>query len=149
MFHAAIETADSDSKWDGAMSAEPYTHSDLPRQGSPDGGWDGLLHFQRCRWCRTASFRRLLCPVCASPDMAWERSCGTGVIHRLAVVGQSGGAPRVLATVDMSEGFQLRARIIGAAPVTVRVGNQVELATEAGLGPQELLFRLCHVPLRR
>ncbi|MEV4334632.1 OB-fold domain-containing protein [Streptomyces sp. NPDC049597] len=113
---------------------------------SQDGVRGGELYFQRCRWCHTAAFRRLLCPVCASTDLAWERSAGTGVVRHLTVVGRSTGNPRVLAIIDMREGFWLRSRVIGVSPGAVRVGAVVRLAVDGGPEAHELTFRLGDVP---
>ncbi len=47
---------------------------------------EGLV-YQVCRWCHTASFRKLLCPVCASSDLESEQSDGYGgVVVRSSVV---------------------------------------------------------------
>ncbi|MDQ1006075.1 putative OB-fold protein [Streptomyces sp. V4I23] len=143
MFHAAIETTDSDPvERDGVASAVPPTDSDHPVQEHPDGLRDGELYFQRCSWCRTAVFRRLLCPICASTDMPWEPSGGMGVVRHITVVGRSTGAPRALAIIEMSEGFRLRSRIIGVPPENVRVGTLVRLTVDAS-HPQELAFQPC------
>ncbi|MFI2367529.1 Zn-ribbon domain-containing OB-fold protein [Streptomyces sp. NPDC018833] len=151
MFYPAIETTIGDPlRGSGVSSAVPALPGDWddPGRVPPDGVRGGELYFQRCRWCRTAAFRRLLCPVCASTDLAWERSAGTGVVRHLAVVGRNTGTPQVLAIIDMREGFWLRSRVIGVSPGTVRVGAVVRLAVDGGPGPQELAFRLGDVPPR-
>ncbi|MFD0441657.1 Zn-ribbon domain-containing OB-fold protein [Streptomyces rhizosphaericus] len=100
-----------------------------------------MLYFQRCRWCHTATFRRLLCPVCGSTDMAEERSDGTGVIHHVTVVGRSAGRPRAMAIIDMREGFRIRARVSAVPLARACVGAQVRLGF--GPQPQEIAFQLC------
>lgn len=152
VFYTAIETADNDplrgSGVSSAVHVPPADSADLG--GMPqDGVRGGELYFQRCRWCRTAAFRRLLCPVCASTDLVWERSDGTGVVRHLTVVGRSTGTPRVLAIIDMREGFWLRSRVIGVSPGAVRVGAVVRLAVDGGPEPHELTFRLGDVPSPR
>jgi uncharacterized OB-fold protein len=143
VFDAAIETTPSDFvKRDGVAGAVPHTDSDHPVQEHLDGLRDGELYFQRCSWCRTAVFRRLLCPICASTDLPWERSGGMGVVRHITVVGRSTGAPRALAIIEMSEGFRLRSRIIGVPPENVRVGALVRLTVDAS-HPQELTFQPC------
>ncbi|WFB10904.1 zinc ribbon domain-containing protein [Streptomyces sp. LX-29] len=129
--------------------------ADAPVAPPADGGWpgqvylDGLrrgeLYFQRCRWCRTACFHRLLCPICASTDLTWEHSAGTGAVRHTSVVRRRTGSLRTVATIDMAEGFRLRATLAGVFPDTVRPGTLVRLDAE-GLLPQaepgELVFRM-------
>ncbi|MFJ9855545.1 Zn-ribbon domain-containing OB-fold protein [Streptomyces sp. NPDC101150] len=125
------------------VAVENHIGPNQPDAEHPGDVVAGKLYFQRCRWCRTAVFRRLLCPVCANTDMVGERSAGVGAIHHIAVVGRSTGAPRTLAIIEMGEGFRLRARIVGTPPGAVHVGNLVELAMGGEAAPRELLFRLC------
>ncbi len=42
--------------------------------------------FQRCTWCGTAMYHRLLCPVCRGSDLRTERSEGTGTVRHSTVV---------------------------------------------------------------
>ncbi|MCQ8193240.1 Zn-ribbon domain-containing OB-fold protein [Streptomyces rugosispiralis] len=149
MLHTAIETTDSaPTAWEADASANPPLEADRPRQVPLGGVGGGELYFQRCHWCRTAVFRRLLCPVCASTDLAWELSCGIGVIRRVMAVGRSPGGQCALATINMDEGFWLCSRVIGMPPLTVRVGAPVCLTEGIESGPQALLFRLCETPPR-
>ncbi|WP_392667546.1 zinc ribbon domain-containing protein [Streptomyces sp. LN785] len=107
----------------------------------------GLIH-QRCRWCGTASFRRLLCPVCASSDMDTVRSEGVGVVVRSSVVHRYTEAARNESLVRLPEGFVFRCRVVGAAPHLVHVGARVrplaesesESAPEVGA---EVVLELC------
>lgn len=147
MIHAAIETADSvPTPRDGVANALPRTNSSRLRQIPLDGARDGELRFQRCRWCQTPVFRRLLCPVCASTDLAYERSGDIGVVRHVTIVGRSNGAPRALAIIDMSEGFRVQATVSAVPPDMVHIGAQVRLAADAGPNARELVFRLCDVP---
>ncbi|MBP8531736.1 Zn-ribbon domain-containing OB-fold protein [Streptomyces sp. MK37H] len=137
-----IETAENGPfEGDSVSTAAPRIDADH-RGPIPAGGiWGGVLYFQRCRWCHTSVFRRLLCPACGSTDMAEERSDGIGVIHHVTVVGRSVGKPRAMAIIDMHEGFRLRARV-SAVPLTrACVGAQVRLGF--GPQPQEIAFQLC------
>ncbi|WP_413812386.1 Zn-ribbon domain-containing OB-fold protein [Streptomyces sp. OE57] len=143
MSHTVIETAGNGPfAGDGASTAASRNDPDQ-RSGliSAGGIRDGALYFQRCRWCHTAVFRRLLCPVCGSTDMAEERSDGTGVIHHVTVVGRGAGRPRAMAIIDMHEGFRLRARVSAVPLARACVGAQVRLGF--GPEPQEIAFQLC------
>lgn len=145
MIHPVIDPLDAPLHHDTpdwATPVEPAATESLPREG-PVEVKDGTLHFQRCRWCSTPSFRRLLCPACGSADLAWEPSTGTGVIRRVTVVGRNVGAPRPVAVIAMDEGFRLRSRIIGVAPERVHTGALVRLAMNEGPPSEELAFRLC------
>lgn len=142
MSHTVIETADNGPfEGDGVPTAAPQMDTDH-RSPIPAGGIrDGVLYFQRCRWCHTAVFRRLLCPVCGSTDMAEERSDGIGVIHHVTFVGRSVGKPRAMAIIDMREGFRLRARVSAVPLARACVGAEVRLGF--GAQPQEIAFQLC------
>lgn len=106
------------------------------------------LNYHRCRWCGTASFRRLLCPVCASSDLKAEHSAGLGVVVRSGVVHRYTEAARNESLVRLPEGFVFRCRVVGAAPHLVSVGAQVRPV--AGDDPEagEVVFELCEPPRR-
>lgn len=143
MSQSVIETAHNDPvEGDGISTADPQTDSDHQSSVSTGGLCDGVLYFQRCRWCHTSVFRRLLCPACGSTDFATERSGGIGVIHQVTVVGRSVGRPRAMAIIEMREGFRLRARVSAEPLQRAQVGAQVRLGF--GLRPQEIAFQLCH-----
>ncbi|GAA2408406.1 hypothetical protein GCM10010420_40920 [Streptomyces glaucosporus] len=105
-------------------------------------GHDGLC-FQRCRWCRTPVFRRLLCPVCASTDFDREPGGGTGVVRRVLSVDRSAGAPRTVVLITMDEGYQLRSAVTGTPPHAVHAGARVRLAPETARERRGPVFRLC------
>ncbi|MEV8321313.1 hypothetical protein AB0Q95_44930 [Streptomyces sp. NPDC059900] len=102
----------------------------------------GLI-YHRCRWCGTASFRRMLCPVCASSDLATEHSDGEGVVVQSSVVNRYTGTARNESLVRFPEGFVFRCRVVGASPHLVWVGARVRPV--AGSDPEtgEAVFELC------
>ncbi|MEU1473526.1 hypothetical protein ABZ434_35615 [Streptomyces sp. NPDC005761] len=106
---------------------------------------EGLV-YQVCRWCHTASFRKLLCPVCASSDLESEQSDGHGVVVRSSVVNRYSRVMRNESLVRFPEGFVYRCRIVGAAPHLVSVGDRVRpvggMTSEAG----EVVLELCDPP---
>ncbi|MDQ1012127.1 putative OB-fold protein [Streptomyces sp. V4I23] len=86
------------------------------------GDTDGLF-FQRCAWCGTTTFRRLLCPVCRSSDLTPARSAGEGtVLPRRAVT----PGTEDLWPVRMTEGFVVRCRVEGPLHA-IRPGVRVRL----------------------
>ncbi|MEV1021135.1 hypothetical protein [Streptomyces sp. NPDC050264] len=87
----------------------------------------GFTH-QRCRWCGTASFRRLLCPVCASSDLKTEHSRGPGIVVQSRVVNRGTGVARNESLVRFPEDFVVPCRIVGTAPHMVWVGAAVRPA---------------------
>lgn len=148
MFHTVAEidhspVQDSPAVPDDADPMDPAGPQDAgwPGQNYLDGLQRGELYFQRCRWCRTAFFHRLLCPICASPDLDWEHSSGTGVVRQATVVRRSNGALRTVGLIDMAEGFRLRATLSGVTADHVRPGTVVRLDPHAAR-PRELTFRL-------
>ncbi|WP_233521775.1 Zn-ribbon domain-containing OB-fold protein [Streptomyces triticagri] len=102
----------------------------------------GLI-FQRCRWCATPSFRRLLCPVCASSDLDAERSTGEGVVVESHVVHRYTSVARNESLVRFPEGFVYRCRVIGTDPQRVYVGARVRPATDADPGAGEVVVEIC------
>jgi uncharacterized OB-fold protein len=92
------------------------------------------LDYQRCRWCHTPSYRRLLCPTCASPDLDTAQSDGLGIVTRPPHSSQTE------AVVQMSEGFTLQGRIVGGLRGSVYPGAQVRLTGRPGEDSQ---FQLC------
>ncbi|MFJ4574328.1 Zn-ribbon domain-containing OB-fold protein [Streptomyces sp. NPDC088846] len=104
------------------------------------------LYYHRCRWCGTASFRRLLCPVCASSDLKPEHSAGLGVVVRSGVVHRYTDAARNESLVRLPEGFVFRCRVVGAAPHLVAVGARVRPVTGDDPDAGEVVFELCDPP---
>ncbi|WP_406455878.1 zinc ribbon domain-containing protein [Streptomyces sp. NBC_00876] len=117
-------------------------------RGSADPQSTEGLVYQVCRWCGTTSFRKLLCPVCASSDLESEHSDGHGVVVRSHVVNRYSRVMRNESLVRFPEGFVYRCRIVGAAPHLVCVGDRVRpvggRTSEAG----EVVLELCDPPLR-
>ncbi|MFF7181217.1 zinc ribbon domain-containing protein [Streptomyces sp. NPDC008121] len=108
-----------------------------------ESGADAELYFQRCRWCHTHTYQRLLCPTCGSTELAPERSDGEGVI---TVRRGFTAAQADLWPVHMTEGFVVRCRVDGP-PHAVRPGVRVRLSS-AGTEAAHPVVRLCEeVPL--
>jgi uncharacterized protein len=100
------------------------------------------LRFQRCRWCGTSTFRRSLCPTCASTDLTWERSTGDGVVVRRHVP-----AEHNTSTVTMDEGFTVICRVSGTPPEAVFAGARVHIVNADAPDPQGLpVVELCGPP---
>jgi uncharacterized OB-fold protein len=65
------------------------------------------LWYQRCSWCGTPAFRRLLCPACAGVELVHEPSAGRGTVIR-ATRRPTDTGEQVIALVHMPEGFRLQ-----------------------------------------
>lgn len=102
----------------------------------------GLIH-QRCRWCGTASFRRLLCPVCASSDLESELSHSEGVVVRSSVVHRYTRVARNESLVRFPEGFLFRCRVVGVPPHLVWVGDLVRPVAGTDPVAGEVVLELC------
>jgi uncharacterized OB-fold protein len=152
VFHSATGT--------GIATDVPHTEAGVPHTDADvgaNGGTDeataaeaaerGGLYFQRCRWCHTVMFQRLLCPICASTDLDLELSEGTGTVHRSTVIHRNTSAARTMSLIDMAEGFTVHCRVIGP-PDAVRTGARVRLARDVDPArpDQELVFQLCDNP---
>ena len=103
-----------------------------------EAGQSGL-EYQRCRWCGTPAYRRLLCPTCASSDFEPARSDGVGIVTRPPV------SSIAEAAVQLREGFTVQGRVLGAPPGSVQHGSVVCLAADPApeLPNADLQFRLC------
>lgn len=107
---------------------------------------DALL-FQRCRWCGTAMYHRLLCPVCAGSDLRTEASAGTGVVRHSTVIHRNTPAARNVSLVEMAEGFTVRGRVMGQ-PSDVHSGDRVQLTTAQDPVRRQPVFQLVDGPYR-
>ncbi|WP_406310564.1 Zn-ribbon domain-containing OB-fold protein [Streptomyces sp. NBC_00623] len=119
------------------------SHSVSASKAAPKAPGEAGLIYQLCRWCGTASFRRLLCPVCASSDLDSVRSDGLGVVVRSSVVHRYTDAARNDSLVRLPEGFVFRCQVVGAAPHLVYVGARVRPVTGAAPDSGELVLELC------
>ncbi|MDQ0772499.1 putative OB-fold protein [Streptomyces aurantiacus] len=104
-----------------------------------------VLFYQRCRWCGTSMFHRLLCPVCAGSDLRTERSAGLGVVRHTTVVQRNTPGARNVSLVELAEGFTVRGRVSGPL-VAIRTGDRVQLTTPADPVRREPVFKLCEEP---
>jgi len=120
----------------GVLDAETATTTNPAEQG---------LVYQRCRWCGTAMFHRLLCPVCAGSDLRTERSSGLGVIRHTTVVQRSTPAARNVSLVELEEGFTVRGRVMGPL-IAIHTGDRVQLTTAADPVRREPVFKLREEP---
>ncbi|MFG2333400.1 zinc ribbon domain-containing protein [Streptomyces sp. NPDC048604] len=112
------------------------TRTDEPVAGSE-------LYFQRCQWCQTTTFQRLLCPTCGATELTPELSTGEGIVSVRRGVS---AAEADLWPVHMTEGFVVRCRVDGPLHA-VRPGVRVKLAA-ASVPGVEPVVRLCEeVPL--
>ncbi|MFD7614960.1 Zn-ribbon domain-containing OB-fold protein [Streptomyces sp. NPDC059828] len=104
---------------------------------------ESTLTYQRCRWCSTASFRRLLCPVCASSDLDAEQSDGLATVVRTSVVHRNTAVARNESLIRFPEGFMFRCRVIGVDPHLVWVGAPVRPAAGWDMDAGEAVFEVC------
>lgn len=105
---------------------------------------DALL-FQRCTWCGTTMYHRLLCPVCQGSDLRTERSEGVGTVRHASVVHRNTPVARNVSLIEMTEGFVLRGRVTGP-PMAVRSGDGVRLSRAEDPVRGEPLFQLVDAP---
>jgi uncharacterized OB-fold protein len=110
--------------------------------------WDaaalGRLVLPWCGQCRkTHWYPRGVCPHCLSTAIEWRESPGEGKIYSFSV-NRMGKAPNVLAYVALAEGPMMLARIIGADPDALAIGNKVKVVFRPVDGEAPVpLFSLC------
>lgn len=84
------------------------------------------LHFQRCRSCGAAvHYPRVLCPLCGSTELGWERSAGEGTVYSTTTVFTRDGEYDV-SLVDLDEGYRVMTTIAGGAEIGARVRGRVD-----------------------
>lgn len=129
------------------VMSSPGVPAGAPAPGEPVAGDLESLVFQRCTWCGTTSYQRLLCPVCAGSDMRLERSAGVGTVRHSTVVNRNTPAARNVSLVEMSEGFVVRGRVMGL-PGGVQSGDRVRLTTARDTVRGEPVFQPVDEPWR-
>ncbi|MET9731146.1 zinc ribbon domain-containing protein [Streptomyces sp. NPDC006458] len=105
------------------------------------------IHFQRCTWCGTAMYHRLLCPVCQGSELRTERSEGVGTVRHSTVVHRNTPAARNVSLIEMAEGFVIRGRVMGP-PIGIHSGDRVRLSTAKDPVRGEPVFQLVDEPYR-
>ena len=72
-----------------------------------------------------------LCAHCTSPDLAWERSAGTGSVSSWSTVWRPQTplftVPYVAIIVELDEGWQLLSNLIGCTGDAAEIGLRVEV----------------------
>jgi len=120
----------------GALVPQPDTipHPFPSEHSAPywEGAKRGELLFQRCGSCGHAEFDpSLLCRRCGSRDLSWERSAGLGTVYSWTTVWRpqqpSFVVPYAPAIVDMDEGYQMLANIVGCDVADLAVGTRVQV----------------------
>jgi uncharacterized protein len=98
--------------------------------------WDGCkrgeLLFQRCQSCGRAIFNPApICRWCTSSKLEWERSQGIGTVYSWTEVWRpqtpAFATPYVPAIIDLDEGYQMIANVIGCEHDAVKVGMRVSV----------------------
>jgi uncharacterized OB-fold protein len=107
---------------------------------------DAIL-FQRCTWCGTAMYHRLLCPVCQGGDLRTERSEGVGTVRHSTVVHRNTPAARNVSLIELAEGFVVRGRVMGP-PAAIHSGDRVRMSTAKDPVRGEPVFQLLDEPYR-
>ncbi|MFH8977850.1 Zn-ribbon domain-containing OB-fold protein [Streptomyces sp. NPDC017890] len=114
---------------------------------APDAPDTEAVFFQRCTWCGTAMYHRVLCPVCRGSDLRTERSDGTGTVRHATVVHRNTPAARNVSLIEMAEGFVLRGRVMGPL-IGIHSGDRVRLSTAKDPVRGQPVFQLVDEPYR-
>ncbi|CAM5738273.1 hypothetical protein STENM223S_01838 [Streptomyces tendae] len=105
------------------------------------------VFYQRCTWCGTAMYHRVLCPVCRGSELRTERSEGTGTVRHATVVHRNTPAARNVSLIEMAEGFVVRGRVMGPL-IGIHSGDRVRLSTAKDPVRGEPVFQLVDEPYR-
>ncbi|MFJ8811331.1 Zn-ribbon domain-containing OB-fold protein [Streptomyces sp. NPDC102490] len=128
------------------QAAGPATGLLVPKAGSRTPETEAVF-YQRCTWCGTAMYHRVLCPVCRGSELRTERSEGTGTVRHATVVHRNTPAARNVSLIEMAEGFVLRGRVMGPL-IGIHSGDRVRLSTAKDPVRGEPVFQLVDEPYR-
>ena len=101
--------------------------------------WDSCkaeaMEIQKCTDCGTFAFYPvLICPECASRNLAWTRVSGKGTVYTFTVAQKSlyegVEGPVVVSLVELEEGAMMTSNIKTDDPYGVEVGMPVQLTYE-------------------
>ncbi|MDT0496145.1 Zn-ribbon domain-containing OB-fold protein [Algiphilus sp. W345] len=99
---------------------------------------DGRLLLRHCRDCgRHHHYPRELCPHCGSDSLDWEAARGTGTIYSYTIARRPAGpafkpdTPYVVAIIELDEGARLMSNLVTSDVEAVRIGQRVDLYTDA------------------
>ncbi|MBM3658848.1 MAG: hypothetical protein FJW95_05005 [Actinobacteria bacterium] len=124
----------SESFTSGALVPQPATiPPPYPSAHSApywEGAKQGELRFQRCSACGHAEFDpSIICRRCGHRELVWERSAGNGTVYSWTVVWRpqqpSFVVPYAPAIVDLDEGYQMLANVVGCDVADLAVGLRV------------------------
>ena len=92
----------------------------------------GVLTFQRCTNCATIPPKAApVCPHCASPELVWTPSAGTGTLYSWTVVWRpqhpTFQVPYVPCIVELDEGWYLMSSLIGCRTDEIEPGMRVQV----------------------
>lgn len=94
-----------------------------------DGCRQGVLRFQRCENGHIVFNPAPRCRNCLSDALTWETSTGRGKVYTWSVIWRpqtpAFRTPYAAAIVELDEGYQMIANIIGCDHASVRVGLPV------------------------
>jgi uncharacterized OB-fold protein len=102
----------------------PLPRPTVMSQAYWDGCAAGRLMFQRCTQCGRAIFNPApICRWCTSSALQWETSKGAGSVYSWSVVWRpqtpAFEVPYVPAIIDVDEGYQMIANVIGCEPTDI------------------------------
>lgn len=103
----------------------------------------GKFRIQRCNACRKHLFySRVVCPHCASPDLAWLEPSGLGTVYSTTTVNRPSdkGGPYNVALIDLAEGVRLMSCVDGVGPDDVKIGMAVRIGVELVNGSNAPVF---------
>ena len=95
--------------------------------------WDGCrrleLRYQRCGNGHAVFSPAAACRACMSMELTWETSAGHGHVYSYTTVWRpptpAFAVPYVAAIVELDEGYQMLANIVGCDHRSVRIGMPV------------------------
>jgi hypothetical protein len=119
------------------MSIKPVPEVTALNRLFYEGTARGELRLRLCLACGARfRFTHPLCPVCWSPDLAYEVSSGRGVVESFTIIQMppyeafAADVPYVIALVMLDERVRMMANIMDILPDQVSIGMPVQVFFE-------------------
>lgn len=106
-----------------------------------------VLAFQRCSWCGTAMYHRLLCPACQGSDLRTEYSTGVGTVRHSTTLRRNTPTVRNVSLIEMAERFVVRGSVMNPR-IGICSGDRVRLYTVRDPVLGEPVFEFADEPFR-
>ena len=106
---------------------DPYARAYPETEPFWSAAEQGQLLVRTCKHCERAHwYPRVVCPLCASDDLAWQTASGQGSLYAFSII-ERADPPYVLAYVELDEGPILLSNLIDCNASSLKIGTRVSV----------------------